>query len=88
MCEDLWAEEYLPKPLYDRDPIAELRAVGIDLVLNLSASPYQLGKTALRRNLLESVAKEAGVTVVYCNAIGGNDELIFDGHSIVELECH
>jgi NAD+ synthetase len=83
ICEDLWSEEYLPKPLYDRDPIAELRAVGIDLVLNLSASPYQLGKTALRRNLLESVAKEAGVTVVYCNAIGGNDELIFDGHSIV-----
>ncbi len=83
ICEDIWNEEFLPRPLYDRDPVAELTAQKIDLLLNLSASPFHIGKAAQRRELITSVAKEIKAPVVYCNAYGGNDELVFDGHSIV-----
>ena len=83
ICEDIWNEEFLPRPLYDRDPVAELAAQKIDVLLNLSASPFHVGKAALRRELIAGVAKEIKAPVVYCNACGGNDELVFDGHSIV-----
>lgn len=83
ICEDIWTEDYLQRPLYHRDPVAELSAAGIDLLLNLSASPYHLGKPAIRRKMLCEIASEVKVPVVYCNCIGGNDQLIFDGHSIV-----
>ena len=83
ICEDIWTEDYLQRPLYDRDPVAELGAAGMDLLLNLSASPFHLGKPALRRKMLGEVASGAGLPVVYCNAVGGNDQLLFDGHSLV-----
>jgi len=83
ICEDIWNEEFLPRPLYDRDPVAELAAQKIDVLLNLSASPFHVGKAALRRELIAGVAEEIKAPVVYCNACGGNDELVFDGHSIV-----
>jgi NAD+ synthase (glutamine-hydrolysing) len=83
ICEDIWNEEFLPRPLYDRDPVAELQAQKIDLLLNLSASPFHVGKAALRRDLIAGVAEEINAPVVYCNACGGNDELVFDGHSLV-----
>ncbi|MEI6606000.1 MAG: NAD+ synthase [Verrucomicrobiota bacterium] len=83
ICEDIWTEESLQRPFYDRDPIAELSARGIDLLLNLSASPFHLGKPTQRRALLGAVARSAQVPVVYCNAVGGNDQLVFDGHSLV-----
>jgi NAD+ synthetase len=82
ICEDIWTEDYLQRPLYDRDPVRELAARGIDLLLNLSASPFHLGKPALRRSMIGAVAANARVPVVYCNAVGGNDQLIFDGHSL------
>jgi len=83
ICEDIWTEDFLNRPLYDRDPVAELSAAGIDLLVNLSASPFQLGKPAMRRELISNVAKSAGVPLVYCNSVGGNDQLVFDGHSLV-----
>ena len=83
ICEDIWTEDYLQRPFYDRDPVAELSAVGIDLLINLSASPFHLGKPACRREMLGDVASEAAVPVVYCNSVGGNDQLIFDGHSML-----
>jgi NAD+ synthetase len=83
ICEDLWTEEFLPRPLYDRDPVAELASQNIDLLLNLSASPFHVGKPAMRRCLMESVAKSVKAPVVYCNSIGANDQLVFDGHSLV-----
>lgn len=83
ICEDIWTDDYLPRPLYDRDPIEELKLQGIDLLLNLSASPYHVGKTQLRRELISRVSTELEAPVIYCNSIGGNDELIFDGHSLV-----
>jgi NAD+ synthetase len=82
ICEDIWSEDYLPRPLYDRDPVAELVERGVDVIVNLSASPFHLGKPGMRRDLISGVAREAGVPVVYCNAVGANDQLIFDGHSL------
>ncbi|MDC0088111.1 NAD+ synthase [Akkermansiaceae bacterium] len=82
ICEDIWTEEYLHRPLYDRDPAEELSAKGIDLLLNLSASPFSIGKPGRRKEMLSSVAKDAGVPLVYCNCIGGQDQLIFDGGSM------
>ena len=82
ICEDIWTEEYLHRPLYERDPVQELCAQGIDLLLNLSASPFHLGKPEIRREMMAEVAKEAAVPVVYANAVGGQDQLLFDGHSL------
>lgn len=83
ICEDIWTEDYLQRPLYDRDPVAELSGKGIDVLINLSASPFHLGKPTCRREMLGDVAREAGIPVVYCNSVGGNDQLVFDGHSMV-----
>ena len=83
ICEDIWTEDYLQRPLYDRDPAEELAAKGIDLLLNLSASPFHVGKPAERREMLGKVARQAKAPVVYCNAVGGQDQLVFDGHSVV-----
>jgi len=82
ICEDIWTEEYLYRPLYKRDPVRELRAGGAEILLNLSASPYHSGRPAERRRLLCGVAREAGIPLVLCNAVGGNDQLVFDGHSL------
>ena len=83
ICEDIWTEDYLPSRLYVDNPPGELAAAGIDVLLNLSASPYHCGKPAARRRMLCGLAKELRVPIAYCNAIGGHDQLVFDGHSLV-----
>ncbi|MEX1114850.1 MAG: NAD+ synthase [Akkermansiaceae bacterium] len=83
ICEDIWTENYLQRPFYDRDPVDQLTAKGIDLLLNLSASPFHLGKPRLRRAMIGGIAHKAKVPVVYCNTVGANDQLVFDGHSLV-----
>jgi NAD+ synthetase len=83
ICEDIWTEDYLQRPFYDRDPVDELASKGIDLLLNLSASPFHLGKPLLRRAMIGGITRKAKVPVVYCNAVGANDQLVFDGHSLV-----
>ena len=84
ICEDIWTRDYLPTQLYDRSPIHELTRGGshAQLILNMSASPYHLGKERARHDMLRAVAQEHRVPVVYCNLVGGNDELIFDGNSL------
>lgn len=82
ICEDLWTEDYLERPLYRRDPVAELKAGGAELIVNLSASPFQVGKPEVREKLVRDVAREHGVPIVYVNAVGAQDSLIFDGHSL------
>jgi NAD+ synthase (glutamine-hydrolysing) len=83
ICEDSWNDKnFWPERLYDRDPVAELVGKGSSIVLNLSSSPYTLGKRALRQDMLAAVARERGVPVVYVNQVGGNDSLIFDGSSV------
>ncbi len=83
ICEDIWTESYLQRPFYDRDPVEQLTAKGIDLLVNLSASPFHLGKPLLRRSMIGGIARKVKVPVVYCNAVGANDQLVFDGHSLV-----
>ena len=83
VCEDIWTEDFLYRPLYEREPVRELKEKGAEVIVNLSASPFALNKPVARRDLFASVAKEAGVPLVYCNAVGGQDQLIFDGHSAV-----
>ena len=83
ICEDLWIHPELnTSRSYDRDPVADLAGAGVDLVLNLSASPWHSGKESVREELVMDAATRCGCPVVYCNAIGGNDELIFDGRSL------
>lgn len=83
ICEDIWTEDYLQRPFYDRDPVEELMHKGFDLLINLSASPFHVGKPEGRRKMLGEVAKEAVASIVYCNSVGANDQLVFDGHSMV-----
>jgi NAD+ synthase/NAD+ synthase (glutamine-hydrolysing) len=84
ICEDAWNDKlFWPKRLYTVDPIDALIRAGGDLVLNISASPFWIGKRELRRNMLASIARQHKVPVAMVNQVGGNDSLIFDGSSIV-----
>ncbi len=84
ICEDLWVEQELQdQRLAGVDPIGELAERGVDLLLNLSASPYGRGKLQLRRQLAARAAVRVAAPVVYVNQVGGNDELVFDGASFV-----
>ncbi|MFZ4115148.1 MAG: NAD+ synthase [Chthoniobacterales bacterium] len=83
ICEDLWSPDYLPRELYCIDPAEELVLKGAEIILNLSASPFQMGKPAQRLAMLQGQAKRLKVPIIYCNAVGANDQLIFDGHSLV-----
>ena len=84
ICEDLWVEEDLQgHRLAGADPVAELGSQAIDLLLNLSASPFGQGKLQLRRQLAARASARLGCPVVYVNQVGGNDDLVFDGASFV-----
>lgn len=83
ICEDIWNDEdFWPERLYRRDPIKELIALGADLILNLSASPWHAGKEKTRLAMLQKVAADEKIPLVQVNLVGANDELIFDGHSV------
>ncbi len=82
ICEDLWTTEYLPRHLYGTSPVGSLLEQGARAILNLSASPFSVGKAARRAEMLRSVAAAHRVPIYYCNAVGGNDQLIFDGNSL------
>jgi NAD+ synthase (glutamine-hydrolysing) len=74
ICEDMW----VPGP-----PTTDLVAAGAELVVNLSASPFHVGRAQEREAIFSARARESGVRVALCNTVGGQDELIFDGHSLV-----
>jgi len=82
ICEDLWYGQDGQRYAHRPDPAESLRRMNPDLVLNLSASPWHFGKRALRSEILLRAAERCGAPVLYCNSVGGNDELIFDGHSL------
>ena len=82
ICEDVWLPTFLPRRLYPRDPVHNLVARGADIILNISASPFHVGKPRRRLEMLSKLAAESGLPLVYCNALGGNDQLIFDGNSL------
>ena len=84
ICEDIWSNPLAqPRRRYPIDPVAQLHQQRVDLHLNLSASPWHNGKSDLREQLITRAATAGGAPLVYCNAVGGNDELIFDGRSLV-----
>jgi len=83
ICEDIWNDADLwPERRYRPDPAADLAAAGAEILFNLSASPWHLGKERTRHELLHRLARRTGRPVVYCNLVGGNDELVFDGQSV------
>src|SRR5690349_10846604 len=82
ICEDIWTEHYLPRPLYDCEPTRRLIEQGAELILNLSASPFTLQKPAIRYEMVATLARTYKRPILYCNMVGGNDQLIFDGNSI------
>jgi len=82
ICEDIWTERYLPRPFYDVDPVRALVAQEAEMILNVSASPFSLRKPAVRREMISGLAGTYQRPIFYCNAVGGNDQLVFDGNSI------
>jgi NAD+ synthetase len=82
ICEDIWNEELAGPRRYARDPLAEMAKKKFQLILNMSASPWSLGKDRQRLELLKSHAKTYNVPVICVNQVGGNDELVFDGNSV------
>ncbi|MFZ0860512.1 MAG: NAD+ synthase [Candidatus Sulfotelmatobacter sp.] len=84
ICEDAWNDKrFWEKRLYTTDPVESLIQAGGNFVLNISASPFWIGKRELRRDMLASIARQHKVPVVLVNQIGGNDSLVFDGSSLV-----
>jgi NAD+ synthase/NAD+ synthase (glutamine-hydrolysing) len=83
ICEDVWNDKaFWQRRLYDADPVEELLRAGGDIVLNISASPFHVGKPELRQAMLASIARRNGVPVLMVNQVGGNDSLVFDGSSL------
>ena len=83
ICEDIWNDEdFWPERLYRRDPVRELIAQGAEMILNISASPWHDGKEKTRLDMLRRVARDEKIPLAQVNAVGANDELIFDGHSV------
>jgi NAD+ synthetase len=79
VCEDAWVDEHA----YAIDPVGDCARAGAELVLNLSASPFHVGKAAQRRRLFSDLAAKRGVPIAFVNQVGGNDELVFDGGSFL-----
>ena len=83
ICEDLWNDEqFWGKRSYEINPIEELAQLGVDVIVNLSASPYSVGKQKLREAMLHHAATSYNKPIIYVNQVGGNDDLVFDGNSV------
>src|SRR6185503_12381509 len=84
ICEDFWFDdEIFGTKLYCRNPVDELARQGAEVFLNISASPFNAGKRRARWEIFSRIAKRYDAPLVYVNQVGGNDELLFDGSSIV-----
>lgn len=84
ICEDLWNDEqFWGKRSYEVNPIADLAALEVDIIVNLSASPYSVGKQKLREKILHHATRRYKLPILYVNQVGANDDLIFDGNSLV-----
>ncbi|MBD2552629.1 NAD+ synthase [Limnothrix sp. FACHB-708] len=84
ICEDIWNNnQFWGRKFYDVDPLAELADCDVDWVVNLSASPYTIGKPRLREEMLQHSVLNYGFPIAYVNQVGSNDDLIFDGTSLV-----
>lgn len=84
ICEDLWNDsDFWSRRLYLRDPVAELHAQGMEMLICISASPFHVRKPQLRMEMIQALSRKYKVPAIYCNLVGGNDSLIFDGLSYV-----
>lgn len=84
ICEDIWNDEdFWTVRRYQHNPPVELADAGAQIIFNISASPWHLGKNKTRFEMLRSIAHKTSRPVVFCNQVGGNDELVFDGCSVV-----
>lgn len=84
ICEDIWNDEdFWNERRYHHNPPVELADAGAEIIFNISASPWHIGKNKTRFEMLRSIAHKTRRPVVFCNQVGGNDELIFDGCSLV-----
>ena len=82
ICEDIWNDrDFWERQRYHQDPIEVLAQAGAQAIVNLSASPFTVGKQALRERMLSHMAQKHGLPVVIVGQAGGNDDLVFDGHS-------
>ncbi|BFR48460.1 NAD+ synthase [Nitratidesulfovibrio sp. HK-II] len=84
VCEDIWNDKtfWQEHRQYETDPVSDLALAGVDVIVNLSASPFTLGKQAVRERMLSRVASRYRVPVLYANQVGGNDDLLFAGKSV------
>ena len=84
ICEDIWNDEdFWTDRRYQHNPPVELAEAGAEIIFNISASPWHFGKNKTRFEMLRSIAQKTHRPVVFCNQVGGNDELVFDGNSVV-----
>jgi NAD+ synthetase len=84
ICEDIWNDaDFWPERLYRRDPIEALVEGGADVILNVSASPYTMEKRHLRPRMLAATARRWQRPLLFVNQVGGQDDLVFDGASLV-----
>ncbi len=82
ICEDVWNDKkFWPRPRYPCDPLAELAENNCKTVINISASPWHVEKQVLRFDMLRAAARSHNIRIFFCNQVGGNDELLFDGNS-------
>lgn len=82
ICEDIWNDsDFWTRQRYQKDPIEALAAQGMELLINISASPFHVGKPAQRHAMVKALCIKHNCPAVYVNQVGGNDSLIFDGHS-------
>ncbi|MDG5814436.1 NAD+ synthase [Chitinispirillales bacterium ANBcel5] len=83
ICEDAWNDSGLFQPkLYKRNPVAELADKKASVIINISASPFYIGKEELRSSVMKKHASTHKIPFIFLNQVGGNDELIFDGNSM------
>lgn len=86
ICEDLWWEtEPVPGARYPVDPVNNLLDMGMTFLAAPSASPFHYGKLSARKKLLAKISGTAGIPTLYANMVGGNDNLVFDGNSIITV---
>ena len=82
ICEDIWNfPEFFDQDIYHSNPVQELAQAGADIILNVSSSPYRVGRWQTRRALGQHIVDQYNKPFVLVNQVGGNDDLLFDGHS-------
>jgi len=83
VCEDAWNDKHFwDRRLYGIDPVEMLMGAGANFVINISASPFHVGKREFRTSMLAAIAREYKAPLVMVNQVGGNDQLVFDGSSL------